>query len=127
MSYSRVSALTDHDRDRLRDLTFGRDAESPMYRWTHHSEAWCTRAAIWNAGVIGWSCLTLQDDYLPVAGVYVASSYRGRGIARALATYLLSALAQRFHAGMRVQAVSELWPKWPTVIRSVGFEFVEWA
>lgn len=143
-SFSRMSKLSEGTKDRLRELTFGRENESPLYRWTFHSQAWAClvtvpsphplRSALpsheqLSQHAVGWSCLTLQDDYLPVAGVYVEKRYRGLGLADLCSRFLLAQLVGPKHLapGSAVQAVSELWPKWPAVIESAGLTFVEWA
>jgi GNAT superfamily N-acetyltransferase len=129
LSFSRMTSISDASKDRLRELTFGRENESPMYRWTFHSDAWCTIAQDTHGTIRAWACLTLQDDYLPVAGVYVEPRHRRRGLAEVCAKLLLGALTEGRHLapGSKVQAVSELWPRWPAVIESAGLTFLEWA
>ena len=135
LSYYRMADVPEETKDRLRELTFGRENESPLYRWTFHDRAWCVVARLHSQSnrshstpsgrIAGWAALTLQDDYLPVAGVYVDQRYRRQGLAKLAAKCLMDTLHRRGLVGP-VQAVSELWAEWPEVIEAAGFEFVEW-
>ncbi len=120
-------------RARMRELSLGPIAWG-FWSWTFHDGS-CWAALAFDgdetreASLVGWAALTEETDVLPVVGVYVDESHRGRGLATTLMSSLLQALIAEgvLVRGARVFNSSWRWAKYAKVIESCGLRSLAWG
>lgn len=112
---------------RLRELSYGAYAGG-MYQWSYHDGS--TWVAIMAEGklspenFVGWAGITLEEEPLPVVGVYVTEARRGCGYAEDLVDHLFTVYPQ---VSGECYAASRYWSEWPRVLARHGLAHVEWA
>ncbi len=107
----------------MRLLSFG-PIEGSMVRWTYHDGSTWAVLLYDNDVLIGWACITKQEEPHPVIGVYIANTRRGSGYAKLLVSAMLSIYSNEIDSV--VYAVAENWPKYVEVIEQAGFTHREW-
>lgn len=125
----KVGSLPEGVLSRLRYLTDGPDNGS-MWRWSFHdgSTYACLAYATpecepWQ--VIGWACITHQEEPIPVVGAYVAQNERGKGVAPQMVKALLEYV--RLAEGSRVYAATDRWPRWADLLSDFGLRCERWT
>jgi GNAT superfamily N-acetyltransferase len=126
-----VSAMRDVPvglRSRMRELSLGPIAWG-AWSWTFHDGSCWAALAFDRDALVGWAALTEETDVLPVVGVYVAETHRGRGLAATLMTTLLRSLlgARVLAPGAQVYNSSWRWSKYAKIIESCGLRSLAWG
>lgn len=126
-----MTDVPDEWRPRMRELSLG-PYDGTMYRWTFQNGS-CWALVLFEGyslhprNIVGWACLTMEDEPYPVVGVYVDPEMRGNGYAGQLVASLLElARAYILEAGGEVAAVSSRFKRYPELIEGAGYEFREW-
>lgn len=123
----RMSELPVGWRQRIRELSYGPDLAWGAWSWTFNDGSCWAACGFVDSEMVGWAALTKEVDVRPVAGVFIADQWRGRGYARVLAGTLLNSLVPtHLDRNDVVYASVSLWPKWPQVIEACGLRFEEW-
>ena len=107
----------------MRALSFG-PLEGSMHRWTYHDGSTYAALLFNEGGLVGWACLTKQEEPHPVVGVYVSETERGSGKAK----LLLNALLQVYGPPVNtpVYAVAENYKQYPSILEANGYTHLEW-
>lgn len=125
-------------KQRARELCLppGRNdpAGGTMYRWTYHDgSTWMVFAFhgptfMAPGDIVGWACLTLEEEPQPVIGVYVDPKVRGVGYGSYLVQQLLMMNHKLIdHFGGEVIAVQDRFPKYKELIEAAGFKQKDWS
>lgn len=120
-------------RSRMRELSLG-PVKWGAWSWTFHDGS-CWAALAFDGpestvgALVGWAALTMEVDLLPVVGVYVAESQRGRGVALTLVSSLLNALLAEgvLEPGAKLFNSSWRWSKYAKVIEACGMRSLRWG
>lgn len=133
ISVSRMRDVPVGLRARMRELSLG-PIKWGAWSWTFHDGSCWAALAFDGDGtshdaLVGWCALTMEVDVLPVIGVYVAESQRGRGVALTLVSSLLNALLADdvLQPGAKVFNSSWRWSKYAKVIESCGLRSLKWG
>jgi GNAT superfamily N-acetyltransferase len=114
-------------KERLKELCI--EEFYAMSRWIYQSGE-CYAAIIFEGSapemkadqIVGWACITWEDEPHPVLGVYVDEDYRKQGYAPVAVHALLSCFSDGItESGSIVRAVTSRWPKYKELIRAHGF------
>lgn len=106
-------------------------AGGTMYRWSFHDgSTWACfvfpGTELNPSSMLGWACITLQEEPEPVIGVYVDSYHRGKGIASQLISVLLTASHKIVEQGSEIIAVQDRYPKYKELIEKAGYVQKNW-
>lgn len=125
----KLGTLPESVKARLRYLTDGPDGGT-MYRWTFHDgSTYCAIAYSapemepWQ--IVGWACITHQEEPIPVVGAYVSHDWRGNGVAPETVKALLEFVKLR--EGSRVYAATDRWPKWTDLLLDFDLRAERWV
>lgn len=113
-------------RVRLRALSDGPDMGS-MWRWTYHDgSTWATVASRTAAPstIVGWACVTNQEEPLSVVGVYVHEQHRRQGLASTLVRRLLADCGQ--HLTSEIYCVPSKFPAYDRLLEAAGYAARVW-
>ena len=130
LSFYRMNETPEAVKMRLRELTFGREYDSPMYAWTFNDgSCWAATLATSSGSpdscrIVAWACLTKEVDHFPVVGVYTDPNHRRKGLGRIAAGHLLERVS--LDQGTPVYAVAANWRSWPEILRNHGLVHFEW-
>ena len=129
LSFYRMNEVPEVTKMRLRELTFGREYDSPMYAWTFNDgSCWAATLSVSSGQstgrIVSWACLTSEVDHFPVVGVYTDKEYRKKGLGRVVAHHLLD--MTKLATGTPVYAVAANWASWPAILQNFGLVHFEW-
>ncbi len=124
MYFMRMADVPSEWRPRLRELSFG-PYKGSMWRWSYHDGSTWVVVLFVNKMLVGWSCMTCQEEPYPVLGVYVDDDLRGQNYAYDLVVKLLQHCREKVTDG-KVYAVNNYWPHYKALIERFGWQHLEW-
>lgn len=119
---SQIKKLPESWKSRLRELSLG-PYDGSMYRWSFHDGSTYAAVCLTGKDIIGWGCLTYQEDKYPIVGLYVSKEYRGCGIAEDILVQMLTVLNPKSKV---ILAVKESYPKYPIILNRLGYLYQDW-
>lgn len=109
-------------KPRLRELSLG-PYDGSMYRWTFHDGSTWAAVLFLGKEIVGWACLTEQEEEYPVVGIYISDQWRGIGLAEDLLVALLQLVKP---TSRTILAVADSYPKYPELLNSMGYLYRPW-
>lgn len=107
---------------RLRELSLG-PYDGSMYRWTFHDGSTYAGVMLIGGEIVGWCCLTEQEETYPILGVYIQKDWRGYGLAKELIVNTLKVLNPETEI---ILAVADMYSKYPEIISNLGYQYKSW-
>ncbi len=125
LSYSKMADLPPSQLPLMRELSFGRE-DGTMWRWTFSKgETYACLIEDECGDLLGWSCITFDEDLLPMVGSYIDPEYRGQGLSTIVVRHMLK--MANLPPSTPVYAVAENWPKWKTMLHEAELTYIEWT